>query len=155
MANLTHEMIEKAKTAKTAEELMALAKENGVELTDEEATAYFTQLNPTTGELADDELDNVAGGGCGSSSSSSSTSTETEQKLYYGSFYDGSLVTGPLCCTLLSKMNGSAPCTSCVTTVKNTIHFLGELTWEIYCPVCGQRFQFSVNPKSLGFYFAQ
>ena len=61
---MNNELIAKAKQAKTPEELMALAKENGVELTEESAKAYFNQLNPKTGELADDELDNVAGGGC-------------------------------------------------------------------------------------------
>ena len=55
----TPELIEKAKSAKTPEELMALAKENGVELTEESAKAYFEQLNPKTGELADEELNNV------------------------------------------------------------------------------------------------
>ena len=60
----TPELIEKAKSAKTPEELMALAKENGMELTEESAKAYFEQLNPKTGELSDDELNNVAGGGC-------------------------------------------------------------------------------------------
>ena len=60
----TPELIEKAKEAKNPDELMSLAKENGVELTEESAKAYFNQLNPKTGELADDELDNVAGGGC-------------------------------------------------------------------------------------------
>ena len=58
------ELIAKAKHAKSPEELLALAKENGIELTEESAQAYFNQLNPKTGELADDELDNVAGGGC-------------------------------------------------------------------------------------------
>ena len=60
----TPELIEKAKSAKTPEELMALAKENGIEMTAESAKAYFEQLNPKTGELADEELDNVSGGGC-------------------------------------------------------------------------------------------
>lgn len=64
MKNLTPELIEKAKTAKTAEELLALAKEHNVEMTEESAKAYFAQLNPKTGELSDDELDNVSGGGC-------------------------------------------------------------------------------------------
>lgn len=63
------ELIAKAKQTKSPEELMALAKENGIELTEESAQAYFNQLNPKTGELADDELsdselDNVSGG-CG------------------------------------------------------------------------------------------
>ena len=57
------ELFEKAKGAKSAEELLSLAKENGMELTEEEAAAYFAQLNKS-GELSDEELDNVAGGGC-------------------------------------------------------------------------------------------
>ncbi len=61
---MNKELIAKAKEAKSADELMTLAKENGVELTKEEADTYFGQLNPKTGELSDEELDNVAGGGC-------------------------------------------------------------------------------------------
>ncbi len=57
------ELIEKAKQAKSPEELIALAKENGATLSAEEARACFNQINKT-GELNDDELDNVAGGGC-------------------------------------------------------------------------------------------
>ena len=57
------ELFEQAKEAKSAEELVSLAKENGMELTEEEAAAYFAQLNKS-GELSDEELDNVAGGGC-------------------------------------------------------------------------------------------
>ena len=45
------------------EELLTLAKENGMELTEEKAAEYFAQLNKS-GELSDEELDNVAGGGC-------------------------------------------------------------------------------------------
>lgn len=57
------ELMLKAKAAKSADELIALAKENGVELTKESAKAYFEQLNKR-GALDDDELDNVSGGGC-------------------------------------------------------------------------------------------
>ena len=57
---MSKELITKAKEAKNPEELMALAKENGVELTEESAKAYFEQLNPKTGEVSDDELNNVA-----------------------------------------------------------------------------------------------
>jgi len=64
MKKLTPELIEKARTAKTAEELQVLAKENDWEMTEESAVAYFAQLNPPAGELSDDELDNVSGGGC-------------------------------------------------------------------------------------------
>ena len=67
MKNFNAEMIEKAKTVKSAEELLELAKANGVEMTADEAATYFTQLNPKSGELDDDDLDAVAGGGCGGS----------------------------------------------------------------------------------------
>ena len=59
----TPEQLEKAKAAKNAEELLALAKGNGMELTGEEAKQYFAELHHE-GELADNELDNVSGG-CG------------------------------------------------------------------------------------------
>ena len=59
---LNKELLETAKTAKTPEELTALAKANGVELTGEDAKACFDRLHPVTGELSDDELNNVAGG---------------------------------------------------------------------------------------------
>lgn len=39
------ELIKKAKAAKSAEELRAIAKENEVDLTEEEAAAYFSQLH--------------------------------------------------------------------------------------------------------------
>ena len=64
MKYLTPEMIEKAKAAKSAEELLEIAKANGMELTSDEATAYFAQLNPKSGEISDDDLDSVAGGAC-------------------------------------------------------------------------------------------
>ena len=64
MKSLTPEMIEKAKAAKSAEELLEIAKANGVEMTADEATTYFAQLNPKSGELDDDDLDNVSGGAC-------------------------------------------------------------------------------------------
>lgn len=64
MTNFTPEMIEKAKTAKSADELVVLAKENGMEMSEAQAKAYYEQLHPASGELSDDELDNVAGGGC-------------------------------------------------------------------------------------------
>lgn len=64
MENFNTELLEKAKQAKSAEELLTLAKENGMELTEEQATAYYAQLHPATGEVTDDELENVAGGGC-------------------------------------------------------------------------------------------
>ena len=42
---------------------MTHAKENGVELTEEQAAEYFAQMHQS-GELSDEGLDNVSGGGC-------------------------------------------------------------------------------------------
>ena len=67
MKSLTPEMIEKAKAARSAEELLALAKENNVEMTADEAKTYFAQLGLKNGELNDDDLDSVASGACKSS----------------------------------------------------------------------------------------
>ncbi len=59
--NISKELLEKAKTAKTAEELLAMAKAENIEMTAEEAAKYFAELHKT-GELSDDELDNVSAG---------------------------------------------------------------------------------------------
>ena len=64
MNNLTPELIAKAKATKSAQELLALAKENNVEMTEEQAKIYFEQLN-ASGTVSDEELDAVVGGGCG------------------------------------------------------------------------------------------
>ena len=64
MMNVTAEMIEKAKTAESVEQLLEIAKANAVEMTPAEAATYFAQLNPVTGELSDDDLDAVSGGAC-------------------------------------------------------------------------------------------
>ena len=59
--NISKELLEKAKQAKTAEELIEMAKEENIELTEEEAAQAFAKMNKN-GELSDEELDNVAGG---------------------------------------------------------------------------------------------
>ena len=61
---INNEIRAKAKAAKTPEELIEIAKENDVEMTEESAKAYFDLLHPKTGEMSDDELDVVAGGAC-------------------------------------------------------------------------------------------
>ena len=75
----TLEQLAKAKTAKSAEELLTLAKENGVGLTKEEAAKYFAELNKE-GEIADDELDNVSGGCGGGGGGGKSTPAAPEPK---------------------------------------------------------------------------
>lgn len=61
---LSNELLEKAKSARTAEELLEMAKAENVELTENEAERAIERFSKT-GEISDDELDNVAGG-CGS-----------------------------------------------------------------------------------------
>lgn len=69
---ISKELLEKAKQAKTAEELLAMARAENIELTEEEAAKAFVELNKS-GELSDEELDNAAGGGCGDSNKSGDT----------------------------------------------------------------------------------
>ena len=59
--NVSKELLEKAKTAKKAEELIEMAKEENIELTVEQAAKAFAELHKA-GELSDEELDNVSGG---------------------------------------------------------------------------------------------
>ncbi len=62
--NISKELLEKAKTAKSAEELLEMAKAEHIELTAEQATKALAKMNKNS-ELSDEELDNVAGGGGG------------------------------------------------------------------------------------------
>ena len=59
---LTTEMIAKAMQCKTVDELMALARSEGFEITKDEAEAYFAELADV--ELDEKTLRNVAGGTC-------------------------------------------------------------------------------------------
>ena len=61
-SKLTKEMLVKAAKCKTADELIALAKTEGFELTKNEAVAYLDELQNV--ELDEKALDKVAGGGC-------------------------------------------------------------------------------------------
>ena len=58
---LTKEQIAKAMSCETVEELMELAKSEGIELTKEEAEAYMAEMEDV--ELDSDTLKQVAGGG--------------------------------------------------------------------------------------------
>ena len=59
---ITKEMLEKAMQCKTVDELMALAKSEGFEITKDEAEAYFAEFADI--ELDEKALRNVAGGSC-------------------------------------------------------------------------------------------
>ena len=55
------EMLEKLKAAKSVEELVEIAKANGVEIAPDKAEELFAKLN-ADGEISDDDVENIAGG---------------------------------------------------------------------------------------------
>ena len=57
---ISQELLDKAAKCETAEELLALARENGIELTAEQAEAYLSMSED--GEVTDAEMGAVAGG---------------------------------------------------------------------------------------------
>jgi hypothetical protein len=57
---ITKEMLEKAANCNSADELVALAKRSGIEITRAEAEAYLDELQDF--ELKDGELKHIAGG---------------------------------------------------------------------------------------------
>ena len=59
---ITKEMVGKAMQCETADELTALAKANGFDLSKEEAEAYMAELADV--ELDEEQLKKAAGGGC-------------------------------------------------------------------------------------------
>ena len=59
---ITKEQIAKAMQCKSAEELIAFAKLEGIDITKEEAEAYMAEMEDF--ELDEDMLKNVAGGYC-------------------------------------------------------------------------------------------
>ena len=117
MKNFTPEMIEKAKAAKSAEELLEVAKAGGIEMTADEAATYFAQLNPQSGELDDDALDGVAGGCGGSSKPENRIEDHTRVRVINGK-------TCPNCGGTEGEVYNASygipnyvACTSCQTTV--------------------------------------
>ncbi len=61
---MTEEMIAKAREAQSVEELLQLAKDNGMdEFTMEDAEDLYAQMH-ASGEMSDEEMENVSGGGC-------------------------------------------------------------------------------------------
>ena len=57
---MENDFFEKLKAAKSAEELVEIAKANGAEITAEDAQKLFSQISG--GELSEDDLEKIAGG---------------------------------------------------------------------------------------------
>ena len=118
--NVSKELLEKAKTAKTAEELLAMSKAEGFELPEGEAKTVFSKLNKT-GELSDEELNNVSGG-CG------------EEEIPEPKYKIGDMVIS----------SRGFPCHTCgiyrdfqITEVHRSPD--GKHTYSIACPECGEK----------------
>ena len=117
--NLSNELIEKAQAAKSAEELLQMAKEENIDMTAEEAANAFAELHKT-GELSDDELDNVAGG--------------CEDEIPEPKYSVGDMVVS----------SRGFPCHTCncyrdfqITEVHRSPD--GKHTYSIACPECGEK----------------
>ena len=63
--DFTPEQLNAALACKTTEELIAFARENGIELTEEQAKKYLEQMTETEVSLSDEEMKKIAGGGVG------------------------------------------------------------------------------------------
>lgn len=85
--NFTKEQVEKAKLAKNAGEILSFAKENGIDLTEDEAKKYFADLHKE-GAVADEELNNVSGGCGGSSKPSPKFKVGQEVFKFYAVTFD-------------------------------------------------------------------
>lgn len=106
--NLTPELISKAKTAKSVEELIKIAEGEGVKLDEKDAASFFTKLNQPGGELSDEELDAVAGG-CGSDEPSYPVhdwedNCEHQQNLGWDPFWNGT------CCLCIYSGDDNDAC---------------------------------------------
>lgn len=106
----TNEQIKKAKQAKSVEELQALAAENGIELTEENAKKCFDQLHKE-GMVADEELENVTGGSC-------MDDLDNEWNMLWGDYTD-------------------IYCKGCNWTTTWSGYFSSMNAYAGPCPVCG------------------
>ena len=117
---LSKELLEKAQTAKSPEELIQMAKTENIDLSAEEAAKAFAELHKS-GEISDEELDNVAGG-CG------------KEEIPEPKYKIGDMV-------IYSR---GFPCHTCgiyrdfqITEVHRSPD--GKHTYSIACPECGEK----------------
>ena len=83
---MTKEMLAKAAKCETADELIALAKTEGIEITKAEAESYLAELDNF--ELDSKALDKVAGGDGRHSSYSCPANTECTEYCYLNQWYE-------------------------------------------------------------------
>ncbi len=82
---MTKEMLKRAAMCQTADELIALAKGNGIDITKEEAESYLAELDNI--ELDGKTLDKVAGG-INHGGTYQCPSEECRNYCYYNQWYE-------------------------------------------------------------------
>ena len=126
----TEEQLAKIKAAKTAEELIALAKAEGIEEKEGVVRSYFDRTHQSEGEIADDELDNVAGGSCYSSDGRLIVSAGVSCSFRWRHYNcGGGIKNGGFWGTYCDKCGASLPatCANCQKcTVENGIWYCNE-----------------------------
>ncbi len=86
---MTEEMIAKAREAQSAEELLQLAKDNGMdEFTMEDAEDLYAQMH-ASGEMSDEEMENVSGGCSTTVDGQKYTVVSCGLKCFTGKWEDG------------------------------------------------------------------
>lgn len=121
MINYTPYLASKVKKAESIDELLAMAKEENIEIAREEAERIFNEFH-TVGELSDDEIDAVTGGGC-------STSKEPS--------FSGTWVSG-------YELSSSCPvCRS--NCWAETAGFIGNGPRNYCCSVCNARKKYNLS----------
>lgn len=120
---LTPELLAQARALNSAGELVELAGAHGVDLTADQAEELFAKLNaPPVGELSDDDLDNVSGGGCGG-----------PREAPHFQPGDHVLEEGCVCCS----MSRAFPCRSSYMVVGRSYYSeVNGYFYEVSCPVC-------------------
>ena len=117
MKNFNPELIEKAKAAQSVEELLALAKENSTELTEEEAKTYFEQLK-ANGAVNDEDLEAISGGGCfGDDDDGEDDAVKHGEKVTIAPCSNCGCTTGIVMSDVLTPGAAQIRCESCRTII--------------------------------------
>ena len=113
-----------------AKELLALAKANNVEMTEEEAKTYFEQLS-ASGTVSDDELDAVVGGGFLGLSCPTDDDEESEESS----------------ATPLGDSDATPRCSKCGSSEIGYQLYLGDKIYR--CQKCKSIVTLGVNKRAL------
>lgn len=120
---MNEELLRKAKEAESVDALLSLAKENKIELSKEKAEKIFPRLH-NDGELGEDELSSVSGGGC---------SELSVPKYAIGHYVKRK-----------GDLSGACDCKYNCWIVKGyNFDYIGRRKYELACANCGnQRYEY-------------